>query len=154
MSHADKYLEDLTVGDSWAGGPIVMHEDDIIAFGRAYDPQLFHTDPEAAKAGPFGSLIASGWHVAAVIMRQLVDSKPFGSTPLVGMGVDELRWLHPVRPGDCLMVKREITSLKRSRSKPDRGVMQIATTVTNQDGVSVMRFLTLAQVPSRPAAAA
>ena len=154
MSNPDKYLEDVAVGDTWTGEPIEMHEADIIAFGKSFDPQPFHIDPDSAKAGPFGSLIASGWHVAAVVMRQFVDSKPYGSTPLLGMGVDELRWLHPVRPGDRLTVKREIISVKRSESKPDRGVIRNATTVTNQDGVVVLRFLTMAQMPARPNAAA
>ena len=151
MPNPNKYLEDVSVGDSWTGEPIDMHEADIIAFGQAFDPQPFHVDPVSAKAGPFGSLIASGWHVAAVVMRQFVDSKPYGSTPLLGMGVDELRWLHPVRPGDRLTVRREIISVTRSESKPDRGMIRNSTTVTNQDGVMVMRFLTLAQMPARPA---
>ena len=149
MSNPDKYLEDIEVGDVLTGPPIEMTEADVIVFGRAYDPQPFHTDPAAAKDSAFGGLIASGWHVAALVMRQLVDMRPYGATPMLGMGVDELRWLHPVRPGDRLEVRREVVAVTRSRSKPDRGVVRTAFTVTNQDGVKVMTMTGLGQMPAR-----
>ena len=152
MSNPNKYLEDMTAGDVRTDGPIEIAEADVIAFGRAYDPQPFHTDPVAARDSPFGGLIASGWHVAALLMRQMVEAKPYGDTPMVGMGIDALRWLHPVRPGDRLTAHREITEVTRSTRKPDRGVVRTAVTVTNQDGVTVMTMSTLAQVPARPAA--
>ncbi len=146
---ADRFLEDVSPGEVDIGGPTLITADDIIAFGKAYDPQPFHTDPEAAAAGPFGSLIASGWHVAALVMRQIVDAAPYGATPLLGMGIDELRWLAPVRPGDSLTARREITSVKRSASKPDRGMVKTRVDVTNQAGVTVMTMTTLTQMPAR-----
>ena len=149
MSNPDKYLEDVSVGDVLAGPPIAIEEADVVAFGLAYDPQPFHTDPVASKDGMFGGLIASGWHVAALVMRQLVEQRPYGATPMLGMGVDELRWLHPVRPGDRLEVRREVVTATRSRSKPDRGVVRTAVTVTNQDGVKVMTMIGLGQMPAR-----
>jgi acyl dehydratase len=150
MPGQDRFLEDVVPGETSEAGPVVITEAEIIAFGRAYDPQPFHTDPVSAAAGPFGSLIASGWHVASVVMRQAVESRPYGNTPLLGMGVDELRWLHPVRPGDSLMIRREILSVTRSTSKPDRGMVKTRVEVSNQSGRTVMTFTTLTQMPARP----
>lgn len=82
------FLEDLEIGQVWTGGPIEMTEADIIRFAREYDPQPMHVDAEAAAKGRFGGLIASGWHVASVVMREFVDSAPFGDTPLLGLKVD------------------------------------------------------------------
>ncbi len=149
MSNPDKYLEDVSVGDILAGPPIEVTEAEVVAFGRAYDPQPFHTDAVAARDGAFGGLIASGWHVAALVMRQLVEMRPYGATPMLGMGIDELRWLHPVRPGDRLEVRREVVAVTRSRSKPDRGVVRTAVIVTNQDAVTVMTMIGVGQMPAR-----
>ncbi len=149
MSNPDKYLEDVSVGDILAGPPIEVTEAEVVAFGRAYDPQPFHTDAVAARDGAFGGLIASGWHVAALVMRQLVEMRPYGATPMLGMGIDELRWLHPVRPGDRLEVRREVVAVTRSRSKPDRGLVRTAVTVTNQDAVTVMTMIGVGQMPAR-----
>ncbi len=149
MPNLDKYLEDISVGDVLAGPPVEIEEADLIAFGRAYDPQPFHIDRAAATDSAFGGLIASGWHVAALIMRQLVEMRPYGAIPMLGMGIDELRWLHPVRPGDRLNVRREVLSVTRSKSKPDRGMVRTAVTVINQDGVKVMTMISLGQMPAR-----
>jgi acyl dehydratase len=146
---ADRFLEDVSPGDVTVGAPIPVTEAMIVGFASQYDPQPFHTDPVAAAASPFGSLIASGWHIAALIMRQLVDMKPYGKTPLLGLGLDELRWLQPVRPGDSLTTRREVLSVRRSASKPDRGIVKTLTEVSNQDGVKVMTFTVLTQVPAR-----
>ncbi len=139
-------LGDLAIGDSSTGQPITVSEADILTFGARYDPQPFHTDPRAAQGSAFKGLIASGWHVAALIMRDLVDSRPYGATPIIGLGVDELRWTHPVRPGDTLHVRRTIVDIRRSRSKPDRGVISTLAEVTNQDGVTVMTLTTLTRM--------
>lgn len=148
----ERYLDDLVVGEVWDGEPFEITEADIVEFGAKYDPQPFHTDAEAAAAGPFGGLIASGWHLNALIMREFVHSKPYGDTPILGMGVDELRWLHPVRPGDRLRIHAQIVEVKRSSSRPDRGMVRTAISATNQDGVPVIRLQTLTQMPARPAA--
>ncbi len=150
----DRFLEDVAEGEVSVDGPVVITAEEIIAFGKAYDPQPFHTDEAAAAAGPFGSLIASGWHVAALVMRQIVAAAPYGGTPILGMGVDELRWLHPVRPGDRLSIRREIVSVKRSVSKPDRGVIRTRIEVTNQAGAAVMTMTTMSQMPARSGAGA
>lgn len=144
------YLEDMVVGDVWKGATIKISEADIIAFGDAYDPQPFHTDPAAALSSPFGSLVASGWHLLAITMRNFVDTKPYGDTPVVGLGVDKLRWSAPVRPDDELSVKREITEVVPSRSRPDRGNVTSHVSVTNQTGVEVMHFDVLTRIPARP----
>lgn len=152
MSENWVYLDDLKVGDAWDGGPIVFTEDAIIAFARAYDPQPMHTDPASAAHGRFGGIIASGWHVAALVMRDFVDKRPFGDTPLLGLSVDQLQWRKAVRPGDTLTIRRELLAIEKSKSKPDRGTIQMKMTVTNQDGDVVMSFLNLIQMPARPIA--
>lgn len=143
------FLEDVHVGDRWAGGPIVMDEADIIRFAEAYDPQPMHVDAEAAARGRFGGLIASGWHVAALVMRDFVDNNPFGDTPLLGLRIDELQWLKPVRPGDLLSIDREVLAVERSKSRPDRGTILMRMTVTNQNGETAMSFINLMQAPAR-----
>jgi len=143
------FLEDLAAGQVWHGGPIEMRETDIVRFAGEFDPQPMHIDADAAAKGRFGGLIASGWHVAALVMRDFVDKAPFGDTPMLGLKVDDLQWRHAVRPGDVLRITREIVDVTRSRSKPDRGVVSMRMTVTNQDAVVVMSFLNLIQVPAR-----
>ena len=149
----NRYLDDLAVGDHWVGHPFLVEQDAAIRFASQYDPQPMHTDPAIAAQGRFGSVIASGWYVAALVMRDYVETNPWGGTPALGIGVDELRWLYPVRPGDVLTARREIVELKISRSKPDRGTVRIRTSVSNQDGREMMTFSTLIQLPTRPAPA-
>lgn len=148
------FLDDLKVGQTWTGGPIVMEEADIVRFAREFDPQPMHVDAEAAAEGRFGGLIASGWHVAAAVMREFVDSAPFGDTPMLGLKVDDLQWRCPVRPGDRLYIRREVVDLRPSQSKPDRGVLTMRMTATNQDGRVAMSFTNLIQMPVRGAATA
>lgn len=143
------FLDDLEIGQKWHGGPIQMTEADILRFAREYDPQPIHIDAAAATDGRFGGIIASGWHVAAVVMRDFVTKAPFGSTPLLGLKVDDLQWRAPVRPGDILHIVREIISISRSQSKPDRGVITMQMTVRNQHGDVAMSFANLIQIPVR-----
>jgi len=123
--------------------------DDIVAFGSRYDPQPMHTDAEAAARGPFGALVASGWHIAALTVRAFVEAGGYGSTPVVGLGIDELRWLKPVRAGDVITVHREIVELRRSASNPGHGIVKTRVTVRNQAGEAVMSLLTAGRVPTR-----
>ncbi len=116
-----------------------VSEAEIISFAKQFDPQPFHVDPGAAAAGPFGGLIASGWHTVALVMRQLVDHYLSAAASLGSPGVDELRWPHPVRPGDTLRVRATVVEARRSQSKPDRGIMKTALEAVNQDGRTVMR---------------
>ncbi len=143
------YLDDLSVGQKWHGGPIEMTESEIVRFAREYDPQPMHMDADAAAKGRFGGLIASGWHVASLVMRDFVEKAPFGDTPLLGLGIDGLEWRLAVRPGDILNITREILDVAPSRSKPDRGLVTMRMTVTNQDGAVVMTFTNLMQIPRR-----
>lgn len=131
MSKDVVHLDDLAPGMRFKAGPVVLTEDAIIAFAREYDPQSFHTDPEAAATSFFKGHAASGWHTAAVTMRMLVESAPFASGS-IGMGV-ELSWPRPVRPGDALSIEVEILDIRPS-SKPGRAVATLKTTTTNQDG--------------------
>ncbi|MNY40224.1 bifunctional aldehyde dehydrogenase/enoyl-CoA hydratase [compost metagenome] len=119
----------------------------MIAFAEQFDPQPMHIDTAAAAEGRFGGLIASGWHVASRVMREYVDAAHFGATPMLGISIDDLRWLRPVRPGDALTVRREILALTPSQSRPDRGTVKTRTWVRNQDGDVVMSFDNLMQFP-------
>ncbi|WP_334656845.1 MaoC family dehydratase [Sphingomonas panaciterrae] len=147
MLRPSLYLNDLEIGQRWAGGPITLTEAEIIRFAEEFDPQPMHVDKEAAAAGRFGGLIASGWHVASRVMRDFVDTAPFGDTPMLGLKVDDLQWRTAVRPGDVLSITREVVDIAVSRSKPDRGVLTMRMTVTNQDGAVAMTFLNLIQMP-------
>ncbi|HEY1150158.1 MAG TPA: MaoC family dehydratase [Pseudoduganella sp.] len=147
-----RYLEDLEVGERWTSAPIAITQEDIINFGLSFDPQPFHTDPEAAAAGPFGGLVASGWHLASMAMRVSVEARIFGDLPVVGVGVDELRWLQPVKVGDVLTVERELVEIITLPDKPKRGIAKARLELRNQRGEVVMRMYGLSSVPKRPAA--
>lgn len=148
---SDRYLDDLAVGDTWTGPPIAVTEADVLRFAGEYDPQSMHVDVEAATAGRFGGIIASGWHVAALTMQDFVATKPFGDVPMLGIGIDQLQWLKPVRPGDTLTVRREVIAVARSRSKPDRGTLNMRIIAANQNGEDVLSFTNLIQMPVRAA---
>ena len=153
---AKRYLEDLEIGEKWVSQPVTISEQDIIDFGLRFDPQPFHTDAAAAKDSPFGGLIASGWHLASLAMRLLVEARSFGDLPVVGIGADELRWFSPVRPGDVLTVERELVEITLLPAKPKRGTVKARVELKNQDGELVMRMYGLSSVPKRtpgPAAA-
>lgn len=149
MSAEELYFDDLRVGMAWSGQPVTLSAEAIIGFGHEYDPQSLHTDPAAAAAGPFGGLIASGWQVAGLMMRQFVEARPFGASFILGLGIDELRWLKPVRPGDVLRAQGEIVELKASRSRPDRGVVRTFIQVFNQTGEVVMSLVGNSLLPVR-----
>jgi acyl dehydratase len=133
-----RYFEDYAVGSSAEIGEVRVVEAEIRAFATRYDPQPFHTDPEAAKRWPYGGLIASGWHTAAMMMRVVVDHFIDGETSLGSPGLGPIRWKLPVRPGDVLHVRARITDAQRSRSKPDRGTITFEVEVLNQNGEVVM----------------
>ncbi len=146
-----RHFEDYLPGAVHGCGPIGVDEADIVEFGRKFDPQPFHTDPQRAARGPLGGVIASGWHTASLMMRLLVDHFLPGQAGLASPGVDELRWLAPVRPGDRLSLRITITEARRSRSKPDRGLVQTFNEVTNQRGEPVMTVKTLVLMRCRSA---
>jgi acyl dehydratase len=130
----DICFEDNVPGSVYELGSIRVDENEIIEFAKRYDPQDFHTDPEAAKKTPFGGLVASGWHTVAMAMRIMVDHRLSRMANAGSPGVDELRWLKPVRPGDVLSVRVTILEARRSQSKPDRGVVRGFVEVMNQRG--------------------
>ncbi|MEM7540457.1 MAG: MaoC family dehydratase [Pseudomonadota bacterium] len=145
----DRYFEDYPQGAPIELGTLCVSKEEVIAFAERYDPQAFHIDEQAADASHFGGLIASGWHTGSMFMRVLVDE--FVS-PVAGMGspgIDELRWLEPVRPDDVLSVRVTVTEKRRSRTKPDRGIMKTFGEVTNQRGVTVMTIHAMSMVRCR-----
>jgi acyl dehydratase len=144
-----RYLEDFRVGERWQSRPVSLSEDEILAFGRANDPQPMHVDPAHGAAGPFGSIIASGWQVAILSMRVFIEAGGYGDTPMLGMGIDELRWLKPVRSGDVLTVEREVVEVRRSESRPDRGTVRTRVVVRNEAGEPVLSLYSIGRIPAR-----
>ncbi len=133
-----KYLEDFPIGVRRELGSKVVDEDEVIRFAREFDPQPFHIDKEAAAASFYGGVIASGWHTCSMTMRILVDAYLNDTAAMGSPGIDELRWLKPVRPGDTLTVYSTAESVTHSKSKPDRGFIATYTEVANQAGEIVM----------------
>lgn len=144
-----RYFDDFQIGESWESPPMPVPADEIVAFGRSFDPQPMHTDPVRAASGPFQGLVASGWHVAALSMRAFVQYGGYGDTPMVGLGIDELRWRAPVRAGDRLTVRREIIEVRRSESNPTHGIVRTRVSVRNQDDTVVMSLVSAGRVPTR-----
>ena len=138
LGSEDRHFEDYVPGSVFEYGEVTVSEAEIIEFARRFDPQAMHVDPSAAARGRFDGLIASGWHIAAMVMRLLVDNFLPGRASLASPGIDELRWLRPVRPGDVLHIRVSVLEATRSRSKPDRGIVRTLVEVLNQDAVVVM----------------
>ena len=146
-----EWFEDLSLGMRFKSGTVQILEDEIKQFAARFDPQPFHLDDEAAQRTIFKGLAASGWHTAALAMRLAVETRPFGPHPLIGLGVDGLRWMLPVRPNDILRLEGEVVSLTRSRTKP-QGTVLVKWTLYNQNGEPVYTFTPIGSVPCRPAA--
>jgi len=144
------FFEDFRPGDETGTRSLTVTKEEILSFARQFDPQPFHVDEEAARQSPYGGLIASGWHTAALCMRLIVELLGSGSGSLGSPGVDELRWLKPVRPGDELSVHVEVLEAIPSRSKPDRGLIKLRYTTRNQNGEDVMTMIALGLVLRRP----
>jgi acyl dehydratase len=145
----EKYLEDLHVGDRFGSDTIEVTEESIIAFAREFDPQPFHLDARVAEQSIFKGLSASGWHTAAMSMRLFITGELKVAGGSIGLGVDELRWPLPVRPGDVLRLETEILDVRASRSKPDRGIIHIRNVTTNQRGEIVQTFMAFVMVQRR-----
>jgi acyl dehydratase len=145
------YLDDLTVGRRFTAGPVTVSEAEIIAFATRYDPQPFHTDPEAAATHPlFQGLAASGWHTAALTMPLVIEAAGNIAGGIIGGG-GELQWPRPVRPGDSLSLEIEVLEVTPSRSRPDRGSALMRNRTLNQHGQEVQVFTVRIVVPRRPA---
>jgi len=145
-----RYLEDVSPGDRFPAGSVEVSEAECIAFAQAYDPQPMHLDAEAAARTRFKGIIASGWHTAALVMRRVALARPLGDTQVLGMGVENLRWHLPVRPGDTLHVDMEVVSVAPSDSNPRYGIVKFLITTRNQRGETVMTHSPICWVPRRP----
>ena len=146
------YFEDLEVGAETDYGSYEVTREEVLEFARKYDPQPFHLSDEAAAKTYFGRLAASGWHTCAMTMAMLVENLATHRQAGIGSpGVDDLRWLKPVHPGDTLRVETEIVDVTPSRSKPDIGSFRSRVEVFNQDDVVVLRFTSIVLIRRRPA---
>jgi acyl dehydratase len=145
-----EWFDDLKLGMRFESAEaITISRDDILRFAAEFDPQPFHLDEAAAEKSILGGLAASGWHTAALAMRLAITARPFGPHPLFGAGVDELRWLKPVRPGDTLRLEGEVIELVPSKTRP-QGIARVKWTAFNQNGEAVYTFNPIAIVPRRP----
>lgn len=147
-----RFLEDFAVGDViLSAEEYEMTPQRIAQFAAEYDPQGIHLDPAVAQGSRFGGIIASGWHTLSVTMRLMVRSNIFGDAPVVGVGVDNLRYLAPVRPGDRLVARGEVLDVRPSRSHPERGYLVLRVTTLREDGDPVISQEWTVLVPSRTA---
>jgi acyl dehydratase len=133
-----RYFEDIRAGDVVELGAYEVTREEIVDFARKYDPQPFHVDAEAAQDSPFGGLVASGWHTAAIFMRLFVDGILSESASMGSPGVEGIRWTAPVLPGDVLTGRVRVVAATPSQTRPDRGTVITESEVTNQDGEVVM----------------
>jgi acyl dehydratase len=145
-----RYFEDFAPGQTYDAGSVTVTEDDIIGFARQYDPQPFHVDPAAARASIYGGLIASGWHTTALAMRLLVDSIFKDTAGMGSPGVDEIRWVRPVRPNDTLSVSLTILETRGSESRPDRGIIRFRVEAHNQAAERAMHMTGAGFIARRP----
>lgn len=145
-----EWFDDLAIGMRFKSAEKRVTREEIKRFAAEFDPQPYHLDEAAAEQSVFKGLAASGWHTASISMRLSVETRPFGPHPLLGLGVDELRWLAPVRPDDVLHLEGEVIELTPSRSKP-QGIVRVKWTAFNQRGEPVYTFTPTAMVPRRPA---
>jgi acyl dehydratase len=133
-----RYWEDFAVGEVTELGTVEVSREEIVEFAQRYDPQPFHLDEAAAEDGPYGGLIASGWHTAALFMGTFVRAILLDAASMGSPGVEELRWTAPVRPGDRLTGRVTVTATEPSSRRPDRGTVFTTSEVLNQDGTVVM----------------
>jgi acyl dehydratase len=146
---SQRYFEDYVEGSTFEYGEISLTAEAIMEFARRFDPQPIHVDPEYAARGPFSGLIASGWHTAGVMMRLLADHFISHVASMASPGVDEIRWFIPVRPGDTLSIRVTVLETRRSRSKPDRGIVRSLVEVLNQNKEVVMSLKPVSMVKCR-----
>ncbi len=148
-----RYFEDWTEGEVVETRGATVTESQIIDFAMLYDPQPMHVDKTVAEAGPFEGFIASGFHTLSLAFRLFYDLGYLTHSNIIGVGLDEVRWTAPVRPGDTLRCRMEVLELKESRSKPDRGSMTFKITALNQHDVEVMNFRSISLLRKKAAAA-
>jgi len=152
MTKKPIYLEDFEVGVTHESPPHLISEEEVIAFARRYDPQYFHTDPEAAKNSVFGGLVCAGFQTAALTWALALKTGMFADCALAGMGLDDVRWLAPVRPGDVLRCRFTALESRLSASRPDAGVSRMRYELVNQDDQPVITLVMIQLMRRRPAA--
>jgi acyl dehydratase len=152
-NRAALYFEDLAVGQIYRTDALTVDAEAIKAFAASFDPQPFHLDEGKAANTFFGGLAASGWHTAALTMRLLATEGPPLAGGIVGVGLDELRWPRPVRPGDRLHLESEVLEMRQSRSRPEQGLIKMRTTTLNQNDEPVQIIVANLVVPLRVATA-
>jgi acyl dehydratase len=145
------YLEDFQPGDAFEFGRHTFTREEIVAFARQYDPQPFHVDEEAARRSIYGGLIASGWQTVGVTFRLAVEGLIGRVASLGSPGVDEVRWLRPVRPGDTITARAEVLAVRPSASKPDRGIVRMRYESVNARGETVLTMVGVQLVGRRQA---
>ena len=150
MTDDAMWFEDLKVGMTFRSGEVVVDPARVKSFAAEFDPQPFHLDEAAARGSRFGGLVASGWHTAAMTMRLLVTSELRIAGGLIGLGVDDLQWPAPVRPGDVLRAESQVLESRPSRSGAPRGIVLMRTTTLNQGGTVVQQMTAKLLVPRRP----
>lgn len=138
-----RYLDDLTLGQRFTTPGLTLTEAEIIDFAWRYDPQPFHLDASAASNSPYGGLIASGFQSLAICFRLFIQSGLLADSSMGSPGIDELRWLAPVRPGDTLHSEIEVLEIKPSSSKPDRGIARLRYNAVNQHQEAVLSFIVI-----------
>lgn len=145
-----QYYEDLVVGRVSAFGHYEVTREEVIDFASKYDPQPFHLDDAAAAATHFGRLSASGWHTAAMVMSMTVANLTANKQAGLGSpGVDELRWIKPVYPGDTLRCENTLLEKRRSKTRPEMGILKGETRVYNQNNELVMTFKAMGMIATR-----
>jgi acyl dehydratase len=147
----ERWFEDYVVGTTAEHGSIQVDEDELIEFARRFDPQPIHVDRNAAAIGPYGGLIASGWHTCALMMRLFAQEYLSAVSSLGSPGVDELRWILPARPGDVLTLRTTVEDARLSRSKPDRGLVRTRIELLGDAGHAVLRVTAMNLIRTRPA---
>jgi acyl dehydratase len=145
-----QYLEDFAAGQVYRSNRLQVNKEQILAFASQFDPQPYHLDEEAARKSVFKGLAASGWHTAAMTMRLWVESEFQPADGILGVGLEELSWPRPVRPGDELRLESEVLEVRPSRLRADRGVIRVRTTTFNQNNQPVQIFTGNLLVPCRP----
>ena len=149
MADEKQFFEDIVVGQPERFGAYEVTREEVIAFASIYDPQDFHLDDAAAAVGPFGKLAASGWQTAGITMRLLVEGFLSRQESQGGAGVKDMRWTRPVYPGDVLSLEVEVTAKRRSKSRPDLGLMEVQQRTLNQNGEEVMRLTSTGMIRVR-----
>jgi acyl dehydratase len=148
---SERWFEDYVVGTASEHGSIRVDEAELVDFGRRFDPQPFHIDPDAAAAGPYGGLIASGWHTCALMMRLFAQEYLSSASSLGSSGVDDLRWILPARPDEELVLRTTVEEARLSRTKPDRGLVRTRIELVDQRGDVVLRMTAMNLIRTRPA---